>query len=122
MHTPLYWIPEIELGQLAIMPRPRPNEIEFISFPINDRQVPASKSDVRQLIDTLWNHLKQEKSIAMHCRMGVGRSALIAACLLVRTNESIDTHRAFESIAQNQGVAVPDTPEQYQWVVDLHEQ
>jgi protein-tyrosine phosphatase len=93
------------------------NEILYLSFPIPDRDVPSSKMDALNLARSLSNYLQQGKSVVIHCRQGVGRSALIAACVLVLGNLSVD--EAFQKIADARGCSVPDTPEQRAWVIRL---
>lgn len=88
--------------------------IQFISYPIPDRQVPQSTANTRQLLSTLQTTLHQNKSVAIHCRMGVGRSALLAALLL--TQQGIVPERAFSHIQQARRLPVPDTDEQRTWV------
>jgi len=46
--------------------------------------------------------------------MGIGRSALIAACLL--KSQGIGVDEAFAMIARARGFAVPDTEGQREWV------
>jgi protein-tyrosine phosphatase len=53
-------------------------------------------------------------NIVIHCRAGVGRSALIAACLL--TQAGLAAEAAFQRIGAARGCVVPDTAEQKQWV------
>ena len=50
----------------------------------------------------------------IHCRAGIGRSSLIAACVLVRAGH--DVNSAFDTIAKARGVEVPDTEAQRAWV------
>src|SRR5687768_8190143 len=57
--------------------------IELISFPIEDRQVPAALPTTTKLIGTLENRLHAGKSVVIHCRQGIGRSSLLAACILI---------------------------------------
>jgi protein-tyrosine phosphatase len=90
--------------------------IRFISFPIPDRGVPASKVAAAALVQDLEKSLAAGEKLALHCRQSVGRSALIAAYLLVAEGE--DPRRAFERISSARGVTVPDTAEQIQWVAD----
>ncbi|MGH7887499.1 MAG: protein-tyrosine phosphatase family protein [Candidatus Binatia bacterium] len=61
--------------------------------------------------------LTQGKSVAIHCRQGIGRSALIAACLLVVSGITPET--AFARIGASRGYAVPETSEQRQWVMQF---
>jgi len=49
--------------------------IEFISFPIEDRSVPASRNATFDLLSNLANKLAAGKNVAIHCRQGIGRAA-----------------------------------------------
>jgi protein-tyrosine phosphatase len=87
--------------------------IEFISFPIADRSVPSADK-TEALIQTISERVEHGKAVAIHCRAGIGRSALIAACVLV--SDGMDTNEAFERISRARRVPVPDTQEQAAWV------
>jgi len=87
----------------------------FISFPIPDRQVPASLSEVRRLVGDLHDVIAAGKSVAVHCRAGIGRSGLIAASIL--KTFGLNGSAAFTMIAAARGVSVPDTAEQHDWVL-----
>ncbi len=89
-------------------------DLKFFQFPIQDRDVPISFKDWEAFISTLSEQLAQQKTIVAHCRMGIGRASLIAASLLVR--QGIEPSRAWEWIEQARGCAVPDTPEQREWL------
>lgn len=90
------------------------NGLKFFSFPINDYDVPASETAVRQLVSGLEELLAQGDNIGIHCRAGVGRSSLVAACLFVDHGE--DTEISFQRISTARGLAVPDTLAQREWV------
>lgn len=45
--------------------------IEFINFPIVDRQIPESKIQFLKLIQGIIEALEQNKNILIHCRMGI---------------------------------------------------
>ncbi|MBI5544188.1 MAG: dual specificity protein phosphatase family protein [Deltaproteobacteria bacterium] len=94
--------------------RCRANGIAWISFPIPDRQVPASLDDTRKLVAQIADVLRQGLGVIIHCRMGIGRSALIAASVLV--SQGIGVQEAFAAISKARGVGVPDTEEQRTWV------
>jgi protein-tyrosine phosphatase len=95
------------------------NGISFLSFPIIDRGVPSSKPDALKLVQSLANILEEGKSVLIHYRQGVGRSALIAACVLVLGGISVD--EVFEKIKKARGCSVPDTQEQRDWVARFAE-
>jgi protein-tyrosine phosphatase len=109
-----------EAAKLGLQNEPeicRENQMEYISYPIRDRQVPISPSATIELVKKIRKVLKENQGVAIHCRMGVGRSALIAACVLV--SEGIETKTAFEVIGKARGISVPDTEEQERWVEEL---
>lgn len=89
----------------------------FISFPIVDRGVPSRRWDAQELVGRLTSLLTQGKNVAIHCRQGVGRSALLAAALLV--NAGVGVEQAFRQIEMSRGCPAPETPEQKQWVEQL---
>src|SRR5579872_7478930 len=57
--------------------------IQFRSFPIPDRGVPASTADVHGFLSSVIRVLEGGKAVGIHCRQGIGRSGMIAAALLV---------------------------------------
>ena len=88
--------------------------IEYRSFPITDHGVPASAHAVLDFASKLEQELKEGKAIVIHCYAGIGRSSLMAACVLVLHRRSaID---AFNEIRQARGCHVPDTGAQFEWV------
>jgi protein-tyrosine phosphatase len=58
-------------------------DIDFVSFPIEDRNVPSSREDAARLLERLDSRLAQKKNVLVHCRQGIGRSALTAVSLLL---------------------------------------
>jgi len=89
--------------------------IEFESFPISDRGVPESSVALRKLIRQAEAWLADGKSVLIHCRIGIGRSALVAALVLATLGVDIST--AFEHISKARTCPVPDTAEQRQWAI-----
>jgi protein-tyrosine phosphatase len=88
--------------------------MHLLSFPIPDRGVPASRKAFLALARRLERALMAGKGVAVHCRQGIGRSALLAACLLVVRGESAEA--AFQRISLARECAVPDTAEQKEWL------
>ncbi len=89
--------------------------MEWVSFPIEDRGVPSSPQATAELVQRVERALHEAKTVAMHCRAGIGRSSLLAACVLARSGVGVD--EAFERIERSRGCPVPDTQEQRHWVV-----
>jgi len=88
--------------------------IEFVSFPIPDRGVPESMRETQRLVRSLSAAVADGRAVAIHCRAGIGRSSLIAACVLAFNGYDPDS--AFADIAKARGVEVPDTELQRDWV------
>ena len=91
--------------------------IDFWQFPIIDRSVPTSRKATLEFVKKLAKLLAEGKSIAIHCRQGIGRSALMAACLLVLFG--IVPEAAFQRVSEGRGCSVPETSEQRQWLMEF---
>ena len=91
--------------------------LTFIAFPIPDYSVPPSKQATRQLVAALKERLSHGSHVGIHCRQGIGRSSLIAACVLVTAGESATS--VFEQIGTARKATVPDTAEQKDWVTSF---
>jgi polymorphic toxin system DSP-PTPase phosphatase-like protein len=92
--------------------------LEFLWFPIKDGSVPPSASAFDSLIAKLGDAVGMGKSVAIHCRAGIGRSALVASGVLNYLH--IDAGAALDMIAEARNVEVPQTEEQRQWILDYH--
>ena len=86
--------------------------------PIPDHGVPASREAMRQVIATVDDALAEGHVVYVHCRAGVGRSALVAGCWLADRHG--DAERATRELQQfwRQSArsavwaSVPETPGQ----------
>lgn len=88
--------------------------MKFASLPIPDRQVPNSESEVSDALDRLDADLSAGKNVVIHCRQGIGRTGLIAACLLVGKGETPEA--AVKALTAARRVPVPETTEQRRWI------
>jgi protein-tyrosine phosphatase len=104
-----------ELGLQAEADLCRQAGLRFLSFPIPDRGLPASRDEVTALVAEIAEELRQGRGVGVHCRIGVGRSAVVAACVLAALGQSLDA--AWAALERARGLSVPDTPEQRAWVV-----
>ena len=89
-------------------------ELQFETFPIPDRGVPASRESVAELANGIVQALEKGKNVAVHCRQGIGRSALIVGAVMVAAGNEPET--ALEIIERSRGLEVPETAEQRQWL------
>jgi len=73
------------------------NGLEFLSFPIEDRSVPASFSEFDGLLKSITEFLRNCKAAGVHCRAGIGRSSMIVASALIQNGLSVDSAFRFDS-------------------------
>jgi protein-tyrosine phosphatase len=90
------------------------NGVRFVSFPIPDRGVPVSTRDALALLRDIVRALDHGKIVAVHCRQGIGRSALIAAGALVTAGITAD--QAISVVSAARGQPVPETAAQHRWI------
>ncbi len=91
------------------------NGVDYINFPIPDRGVPALSPKIYGLIEGIHQRIHRGENTVIHCRAGIGRTGLLAASILVKDGYS--PVEAFALVSKARGVQVPDTQEQYDWVV-----
>ena len=108
---------ESELGLTSEAEIVKRTGLTYISFPIADYSVPGSRIPIQQLAAELNDQLSRGACIGVHCRQGIGRSSLFAACVLVTSGES--PKNAFAHIERARGRSVPDTTEQKDWVISF---
>jgi protein-tyrosine phosphatase len=88
--------------------------MEFISFPIPDRQVPGSEPRLAEVLEVVTRSLSKGKNVYVHCRQGIGRSGLVAACLLVK--KGMSPGAAVAAVSAARGLPTPETAEQREWI------
>jgi protein-tyrosine phosphatase len=89
------------------------HRIDFLSFPILDRGVPDSLGKTHEMVALCRDRLMEGQALLVHCDGGIGRSAIIAACILGALG--VEPHTAFERIEAARGQKVPDTADQRKW-------
>jgi protein-tyrosine phosphatase len=88
--------------------------MEFTSFPIPDRQVPTSEKKWAEILESTAGTLAAGNNVLVHCRQGIGRSGLVAICLLVK--KGMSPGAAVDSVSAARGLRVPETAEQRDWI------
>lgn len=91
--------------------------LTYIALPIKDRNVPDSLGQTHALLKDLVQRLTNGQSVGVHCRQGIGRSALIVTGVLILHGLPVET--ALARVAAARGCPVPETPEQCQWLERL---
>jgi protein-tyrosine phosphatase len=108
-----------ETRELDLTEEPRAAQavgLRFLSLPTPDRGVPE-KASFLVLLDELRDAVRVGTHVVVHCRMGIGRSSLVAAGLLVR--EGLGADEAWAAVERARGLEVPDTPEQKAWLASV---
>lgn len=87
--------------------------VNFLQHPIEDRGLPAMR-EFSTLIENTFVDLTNGIGVAVHCRAGIGRSGMLAACVLQRSGCTFDD--AIQSVTDARGIPIPDTAEQLNFV------
>jgi protein-tyrosine phosphatase len=90
--------------------------IRFHAHPIEDRGIPE-QPEFDFFIEGLAAVLRRGGFVVAHCRGGIGRSSVTAAALLVRLGMAPGA--ALKAIALARGFPIPDTMDQYDFVMGL---
>jgi protein-tyrosine phosphatase len=92
------------------------HSMEFVSYPIPDRGLPGSIADFAAFTRSLHESIGKGTNTVIHCRAGIGRTGVVAAGILLHA--AFDAETAFDHITKARGMAVPDTEEQRQWIIN----
>jgi protein-tyrosine phosphatase len=90
------------------------NQMKFINFPVRDHSVPDSITATDAMAREINTLLDQKRAVLIHCFAGIGRSALLAACVLIQRGMRVVD--ACDVISEARGLIVPETPEQLNWI------
>lgn len=85
--------------------------ITFLHFPIKDRSIPANANE---FIQRLLERINAGANTVIHCRIGIGRSSIVAGAVLVSRGCNAD--EVLQKISNIRGLNVPDTEEQTSWL------
>jgi hypothetical protein len=88
--------------------------LEFFSFPIPDRGVPAANGNATALLSRIRKELSAGKNVAVHCRQGIGRSGLITAGVLIMSGLPVE--KAIRAVSDARGLPIPETRVQSDWL------
>jgi protein-tyrosine phosphatase len=91
------------------------NGLNFLSFPIPDRNTPPDTASFQEFAAGLADRLRSGESIGIHCRGSIGRSTVTAACALIHLGWQ--PKAALAAIEEARGCPVPDTKEQKAWIL-----
>ena len=64
------------------------HDIRFLHLPVRDRW-PPSQSQMTQGADWVLTQMEQQRKTLVHCKEGIGRSAALACCVLMRQGHDL---------------------------------
>lgn len=105
---------ELELEREAELAVARGLDFQRLATP--DLHVP-DRAGTLQLAAVVRDRLAAGAGVAVHCRMGIGRSSTLAAAVLVL--EGMEPAEAWRRISVARGLRVPDTDAQREFVHTL---
>jgi protein-tyrosine phosphatase len=89
-------------------------DIGFVHHPIPDFGTPVDAPSTDAIVSKLADLLRAERTVAVHCRGGIGRASTLAGCVLV--NLGVGAEEAMDRISAARGLRVPETQGQRLWV------
>lgn len=84
--------------------------MDFLSFPIPDFGVPDNPEEFGRLAGYVFECVAAGDTVLVHCRGGIGRSGMLAACVLVCGGMTPD--QAIASVSAARGMPAPETDDQ----------
>lgn len=78
------------LGMEGYLEAAAQHHLTVAPYAIPDRDVPRDPPDFASYVDELMTHLLNGRHVVVHCRGGLGRAGLTAACLLVQAGQTPD--------------------------------
>ena len=88
--------------------------LSFVNFPIPDRGMAENRAAFAMLARDIAAELRAGAAIGIHCRAGIGRSGMLACCVLTLYGLTADD--AIARVSQARGIAVPDTDAQAHYI------
>jgi protein-tyrosine phosphatase len=94
--------------------------MEFLNYPIHDGHVPNDVEGFRTFVSGLADRLRTGNAVGVHCQGSIGRSTVTAACTLIHLGWAPGA--AIEAIRKARGCEVPETEEQFAWILNYKAQ
>ena len=105
------------LGIEDLADRATAHQLDFHAFPITDAGVPSSVVWTATLVQMLLARVRSGDTVVVHCRGGLGRAGLVAACCL--TAVGYDAERAIATVREVRSPSAIETLGQEDFIVDF---
>jgi ADP-ribosylglycohydrolase len=99
-----------------------PPEVDYLRCSIRDHATPADPREMTEILACLRGALREGRVVYLHCRGGIGRTGMVAGCLLVEQGFSgeealLELNRLWRQSARSgQWPTVPETDDQVEYV------
>ncbi|MBS0364575.1 MAG: ADP-ribosylglycohydrolase family protein [Proteobacteria bacterium] len=113
-----------EPDELAPYSGELPVSADYLRKPIPDHGLPRQVEHMAEILDCIQGAARRGQAVYLHCRAGIGRTGMVAGCLLVERGLSGadalgELNRLWQqSRRSTQWPEVPETREQRQYVLD----
>lgn len=82
--------------------------VEFLRLPIRDGGIPPAMDDAVVFVEKILDRLTAPGTVVVHCRGGLGRTGLIAACCLTTVGHPAEQAMAITRQARSGAIENPD--------------
>lgn len=90
--------------------------MSYSVMPVIDMAIPESAHDSFKLVDQMASDMAAGKGVLVHCRQGVGRAGMIAACVLLRLGCVACPQQAIDHVRSHRHKCAVQTARQEQFV------
>lgn len=91
--------------------------IDFRNHPVQDHQTPPDREEAIVFARELLALAETGSGVVIHCYAGIGRSATMAATVMLLSGFSLE--EACRRISQARRLRTPETPAQLQWLAEV---
>lgn len=108
---------ELELLEITTLPTEAlKHGLELVRFPIRDCSVPDDRAATERLVAQIVERMRAGLRVVVHCRGGIGRAGMIAACVLVELGTA--PREAIAQVRRARDPRAVETREQERFVED----
>ena len=105
------------LGIEDLADRAMAHHLDFHAYPITDAGVPSSVAWAAKLVQEILERVRSGDTVVVHCRGGLGRAGLVAACCL--TAVGYDAERAMAMVREVRSPSAIETRGQEQFIAEF---
>ena len=109
-------------GELAPYQAELPAGVGYLRKPIPDHGLPEERGQMAEILECLRAALDSQRAVYLHCRAGIGRTGMVAGCLLIERGLTgaaalTELNRLWQYCARSaQWPSVPETAAQVEYV------